>query len=312
MSLNLIAAGSSAAGSHEIAGVVVAVCSAALYDVGYILEKQALDGLPALRPHPGALVRTVTRSSRWLLGFFVMVAGLGLQVLALTMAPVSVVQPILAAGLVALVVIGGNVLDERLGWRQRAAVALVLTGVVAIALSARAGGNLADRAPAGRFALLAVPVTVAGLAAAWIGEGGRARASRVSVLVAATGAGLLYGLGAVAEKAVATMMVAKGVVPGAVHSLATGYPWLFLLATLAGMVVFQVGLQRHPASLMATFTNVASSVCALAGASVVFGESLLPGGLSAGARVVGITAVGVAVLVLAVERQPAPEAAVTT
>src|SRR5581483_10581898 len=92
----------------------------------------------------------------------------------------------------------------------------------------------------------------------------------------ALGAGLFYGLGAIAEKAVATRLVNDGIFSGALASLATPYPWLFLVATLAGMVVFQVGLQRNPASLMASLTNVTSTVCALVGASVVFGEAVMP------------------------------------
>ncbi len=290
-----------------MAGVLVAVLSAALYDVGYVLEKRALVDLPSVRLHPVALLRSVSSSRQWLAGFAAMVGGLCLQLVALTMAPVSVVQPVLAGGLIGLVVIGGAVLDERLEWRQRGALVLVLGAVVAIAVSASAGGQVAARAPARAFVGLAVPVTVVGGFAAWVAMTGRVKSSQLKLVGAAAGAGCLYGLGAVAEKAVATRLVAHGLVHGAVASLATAYPWLFLAATLAGMLIFQVGLQRHPASLMATFTNVISSVCALVGASVVFGELLLPHGWSALARIVGFAAVAAAVIVLAVDSEPVPD-----
>jgi multidrug transporter EmrE-like cation transporter len=311
LSLHLIALATNTGGNREVAGVVVAVFSAALYNLGYVLEKQALADLPAVRFHPVSLLRTVAGSRRWLLGFSAMLAGLVFQLVALTMAPVSVVQPVLAGGLIGLVVIGSAVLEERLVWRQRAALILVLAAVVAIAVSARSGGDVARRVPGHAFASLAVPVILLGLLASWFGVSRRLRSGQLQLVWVAIGAGLMYGLGAVAEKAVATNMVAGGLVEGSLRSLITVYPWLFIAATLIGMLVFQIGLQRHPASLMATFSNVTASACALVGASVVFGELLLPRGWDSLARLVGFVAVAAAVVLLAVDREPVPEEAVT-
>ncbi|HUJ67487.1 MAG TPA: hypothetical protein VLX59_18210, partial [Acidimicrobiales bacterium] len=232
MSLHLIALATNTGGNREVAGVVVAVFSAALYNLGYVLEKQALADLPAVRFHPLSLLRTVAGSSRWLLGFSAMLAGLVFQLVALTMAPVSVVQPVLAGGLIGLVVIGSAVLEERLVWRQRAALILVLAAVVAIAVSARSGGDVARRVPGQAFASLAVPVILVGLLASWFGVSRRLRSGQLELVWVAIGAGLMYGLGAVSEKAVATNMVASGLVEGSLRSLATVYPWLFLAATL--------------------------------------------------------------------------------
>jgi drug/metabolite transporter (DMT)-like permease len=289
---------------REAAGVVIAVCSAGLYDLGYLLEKRALDGLPAVDLHPIHLLNTVRRSRRWVAGFVIMLVGLSLQVVAFTLAPVSIVQPILVGGLVALAALAGPVLGERLGRRQLTALALVLTAVLCIALSAHASSSIAARAPLGRFAELAVPIGLLGVLFAIAGRGSRRADGHLALMAFALSAGLLYGLGAVAEKAVATKMVADGVVSGAWAALGTPYPWLFLVATAAGMAAFQVGLQRHPASMMATFTNVSAAVCALIGASVVFGERLLPHGRWADARLAGFAAVALAVGVLVARRAP--------
>jgi multidrug transporter EmrE-like cation transporter len=315
------AAGSRAGPGRVAAGVVVAVCSATLYNVGYVLEKQALNALPPVSARLTSVFRLVRSSRRWMAGFVAMVAALGLQVLALTMAPVSVVQPVLVAGLVALVVLGGPLLGERLGWRQRTALILILTAVAAIAVSAGAGGRVARGVPGLAFAALALPLAAAGIAVSL----GSLRTGRgpvrdhdapgiagVGGLVGlAVGAGLLYGVGAVAEKAVATTLVGHGLVGGAGTALATPYPWVFVVATAAGLVVFQVALQRHPASLTASLANVASSLCALLGASVVFGELLLPPGWWSLARVAGFAAVVAAAAVLVTGRRTASEAAVT-
>lgn len=299
-----------------IAGLMVAIVSAGLYDLGYVLEKQALSGLPPVRPNPVQLARTVMSSRRWLAGFSAMLAGLGLQVVALTLAPVSVVQPVLAAGLVGLVVAGGPLLGERLAWRQKAALLLVIAAVVAIAISSQPGARLARSVPAARFVLVAAAVAgvalvsaIAGLRATRRGGGLLAPAWTAAALAAA--AGSLYGLGAVAEKAVATNVVGDGITGGIAGSLMSVYPWLFVLVTLAGMVVFQVALQAHPASMIATVSNVVSSVCALAGASMVFGELLLPHGWWSLPRFAGFAGVAGALALLAwAPSEPKVEAAI--
>ena len=316
----MIPTGSAVGGGQVILGVVVAVCSAALYDAGYILEKQALATLPALPHRPIPLIRTVVRSPRWLAGFVSMLGGLALQLVALTLAPVTVVQPVLAAGVLALVVAGRALLGERLGPRERTAVALVVAAVLAIAVSAGPGARLARAAPAGRFAAMVALVMGLAAAAGWVAvrsgasaadprieapDGpGRSVSGRRHFLGLAVAAGLLYGIGALAEKAVATRLVGRGLVDGAVSALGTAYPWVFLVATFGGMMVFQVGLQRQPASLLVPFSNVISSGCALVGASVVFGELLIPAGWWSVPRWLGFAAVLAAVAVLGADRQP--------
>ncbi len=294
----------------ELVGAAVAVGSALLYDAGYVLEKQALDQLPPMRFTPSGVLRVATASRRWLAGFCAMLAGLALQVVALTLAPVSVVQPILAGGLIALAAAGSSLLGERLNSRHKAALVLVMVAVVAVAASAHNGGALAKHVPADRFVALTVVIGALAALAARAGVGGRGvqggRLSLAGLAGTALGAGLLYGLGAIAEKAVATRLVRLGLFRGAVTSLLTVYPWVFVAATLAGMLLFQVGLQANPASLMASLTNVTSTVCALAGASAVFGEMVLPGGWWSVLRAGGFACVLVSVVLLAADKEPLP------
>lgn len=297
----------------ELVGVGIACASALLYDLGYVLEKQALVELPPLRLTPAGVLRTATASRRWLAGFAAMLLGLGLQVLALTLAPVSVVQPILAGGLIALAAVGSTVLGEQLTRRHAAALVLVLGAVVAVGASAHSGSGLSVRVPAGRFAVLILVIAGAAALAARAGlvdrpdAGGAGRLSLAGLVGTALAAGLLYGLGALSEKAIATNLVRHGILSGAVASLATAYPWIFALGTLAGMLVFQVGLQANPASLMASLTNVTSTVCALVGASLVFGEAVLPRSVWGSLlRTAGFLCVLGSVAMLALDHEPVP------
>lgn len=259
-----------AAGGHGqgMAGAGLAVASAVLYDAGYVLEKRALDELSSEPKGAVALLRLAARSPVWVAGFASMLAGLALQVLALTLAPVWVVQPILAGGLLGLAAAGPRLLGERLDARHRWVLVLVLAAVGASAVSAGGQAQVSDHVNNSRLFLLAMGAVLLGAALH--------RREPRRVAAAAGAAGLMYGVGAVAEKAVATRLASRGVFRGALASLGTPYPWVFAGATLLGLLAFQVGLRYHPASLMASLTNVVSSVCVLAGAALVFGEDLLP------------------------------------
>ena len=73
------------------------------------------------------------------------VVGFGLQVLALRGAPLSLVQPVLALGLVLLLVLGRVVLGERAGRRDVLGAAGVIAGVTLLVLAAPERGGDGNR-----------------------------------------------------------------------------------------------------------------------------------------------------------------------
>lgn len=302
--------GGSAAGSAEATGAALAAVAAFAYDVGYVVEKRAL----ALLVEPGSKVSVVlssaVRSKLWLAGFATMLGALALQLLALTLAPVAVVQPILAGGLVALAAASSALTGESLDGRHKAALGMVLFAVAAIAVSARSDTLQGSKVSGASMAALMVCGSV-GAVGILLAAGGRRRGvdpeapwrarrpglERRRLVGLAVAAGVLYGLGAVAEKAVASRLTDSGLVVGAFSSLGTPYPWLFLAVTAGGLVAFQSGLSEYPVSLMASLTNAASTVCALVGARLVFGEAILAPGGWAFVRAAGLAS-GVAAVAL--------------
>src|ERR1700685_3637992 len=91
-------------------GIGAAVGASTLYSLGIAL--QALDAREAphdehLRP---ALVMGLLRRARWLLGTGLSILGWPLQVVALLLAPLVVVQPALAAGLLVLLFLAERML----------------------------------------------------------------------------------------------------------------------------------------------------------------------------------------------------------
>ena len=138
-----------------------------------------------------ALVWGLIKRGRWMLGTGLSILGWPLQVIALLLAPLVVVQPALAAGLLVLVFVGQRMLGEHAGTHEYLAMAAIVIGVIGAGLCAppRSTGHtseqltilivlavLAAREPAALPAARAcaarppsVTIVCAGLAFGWSG-----------------------------------------------------------------------------------------------------------------------------------------------
>ena len=142
-----------------IAGLALAVAAAACFETGYVLQAlEARASRPAPRPHLALLARLARRPA-WLAGIGLAGAGVALQASALLLAPLSLVQPVLALGLVMLLGLARRVLGERVGRRELAGAALIAVGVTTVALCAPSR-RTGDGAP------LAIAVVMGALGAA--------------------------------------------------------------------------------------------------------------------------------------------------
>jgi drug/metabolite transporter (DMT)-like permease len=144
-----------------IAGIAVAAAAACCYEGAYVLQ-----ALEAREESGGArlqasLLRRLVRRPRWLFGTALSAVGALLQVFALTLAPLTVVQPTLALGLVLLLTLSATVLHEHVGRRELLGVAMVVCGVVLVAIMAPADtskslGNLATAVMLGLLGAVAL------------------------------------------------------------------------------------------------------------------------------------------------------------
>src|SRR5689334_321677 len=119
-----------------LGGVTAAAAGAACFDGGLAL--QALDARQVPREHglrPTLLLR-LARRRRWVAATGLAFAGWPFHLLALALAPLSLVQPTLALGLVLLLYLGHRVLGERVGRTELLAVAGVVAGVAVLAWAA--------------------------------------------------------------------------------------------------------------------------------------------------------------------------------
>jgi drug/metabolite transporter (DMT)-like permease len=117
-------------------GIAAAAGASTLYSLG--IAVQALDARETDVAHglKVKLIGVLLQRRRWLAGTGMTVLGWPLQLLALSFAPLVVVQPALAAGLIALLLVAQGMLGEKAGPREIAAVAAIVAGVVGVAIVA--------------------------------------------------------------------------------------------------------------------------------------------------------------------------------
>ena len=119
-------------------GALAALAASALFSAGLVLqatETRQVDSRYALH---FSLIRRLLSRRRWVQGTVVTFLGYPFHVLALVLAPLTVVQPALAAGLLILLFVGARTGGEKVGPREVAGVVAILAGVTAMTLSAPA------------------------------------------------------------------------------------------------------------------------------------------------------------------------------
>jgi drug/metabolite transporter (DMT)-like permease len=286
-------------------GVALALVAAIAYNAGLVLEKRALAALPTMDiRRPYLLLRTLITAPAWLVGFWCMVIGLGCQVLALQRLPISVAQPLQVSGLGVLVSLSWLVLGERVSGRDRwrLTAALLSVPLLGLSLGGQTGAGTTPVDPLWLSVVLGGSAIAAGLASANAFGSRRHRHRLNTGMPAGLATGLLYGMAGLALKALSSQLVHRGVW---VALFASPYPYLVGVASAAGMVLFQIALQRHRASVVVPTSNLVGSCYVLVAGTWLFHENLPADPTSLGLRLAGF-AVTVVALAIRPERVLAP------
>jgi hypothetical protein len=244
----------------DLLGILAAVGASTLYSLGIAL--QALDAKEA--PHDEhlriALARTLISRRRWLLGTGLSVLGWPLQVLALRLAPLVVVQPALAAGLLVLLLVAERMLGEHAGRSERIAMLVVVVGV------AGAGLFAPPRSTSHTSEHLTIALVLAGLGVASLLPYLLRAVHRPIAQATILGAGLAYGWTGITTKLASDDL--------------SGHLWLALAwaaATAAASAVAALSemsaLQSRPAIQVAPVVFVTQTVVPLMFAPLLLGES---------------------------------------
>ena len=248
-------------------GILLAVATALASVAGFLLKARGAVESPEIEwRRPVRTSLTLFRSRTYSIGMAVAMASWGLHVAALALAPISIVQCVIAGGLVSLTVMAHALFDHEVTRREWIGVGLTALGLAFLAATMSGTGDEAhsDYEP-GTLALYAGLLAAAGLAAAVAGWYG---ARRGAVMVGA-GAGLLWGASDVSIKALSGNLGDDGIAV-MLHPLAA----VILLLSLTGLVVSTRSLQTGRAVPVIAATSAAANISTIAAGLVVFSEPL--------------------------------------
>ena len=257
-------------------GLVLALASACALNWSYFVQHGAAASLPPLSlRRPWRSLTALFGNRRWLAGFWTGIGGWILYVVALTLAPLSLVQACAAGGLAVLAALAG--VRSR---RERLAVVTSIAGLALLAISL-AGDVRTSRHASLRDAAIWMLASVA-LAAIAAGPAANLLNRAAGLGMAA---GVLYAAGDIGTKAA----VSGGFQPAFVPPLLACHGLAF--------VALQLGFQRGGALTTAGLATLWTNALPIAAGMFVFGDPL-PGGVLGVARVAAFAAVVVGAALL--------------
>jgi hypothetical protein len=243
-----------------VLGILAAVGASTLYSLGIAL--QAMDAKEAPREEHLrlALAYGLLKRARWLAGTGLSILGWPLQVVALLLAPLVIVQPALAAGLLVLMFLAQRMLGEHAGRYEYLAMGAIVIGVIGAGLTAppRSTTHTAEE--------LTITVVLGALALASLLPYLLRVIGRSPAAVTMVGAGLAFAWSGVATK-LASDDLAQG-------RLLVAFAWGVSTAIASGVGVLSEmsALQSRPAIQVAPVVFVTQTVVPVVLAPLLLGE----------------------------------------
>ncbi len=246
-------------------GLILALVTAAAFNWSWVAQHTITSRLPPLSiRHPWRSLRLLFASPRWLFAFLVGIGGWALYIVALRLAPLSLVQAVSAGGLALLAVLAQRAEGTPLPRREWFGVGLAIVGLIFLSVSLAGGSSSSTTgswvAVAAWFVLSLIAAGVA------IGPA----ASRL-----APGAG--FGIGAGLMYAAADVGTKEAVHGGALLVFALPVWGCHVLA----FTLIQLSFQRGRALATAGLSSFCTNALPIAAGLLIFNETAPPGVLGA-------------------------------
>jgi hypothetical protein len=270
-----------------VIGLVLALATAAAFNWSWVAQHAITSQLPRLElRRPLWSLKLLFAHRRWLIAFLVGVGGWFFYILALRLAPLSLVQSVSAGGLGLLAVFAQRASGERLPRREWVGIAMAIVGLVFLSVSL---ADASTHAKHGSWLALAT-----WFALSWFGV--LLFLGPIAPLLApgaawGISAGLMYAAADVGTKAA----VGGG---------------LFLLVILPvwachglAFTIIQMGFQRGRALATAGLSSFCTNALPIAGGIVVYHEHV-PGGALGVLRVLAFVCIVLGAAAVARREQP--------
>jgi hypothetical protein len=257
----------------ESIGILLALCCALTTNLGFLYKHRGANAVPAVdigRPLWSA--RQLFGCRAFSIGMMIACGSWAFHVAAMAIVPLSVVQIVLAAGVVLLAIMAERTLGLKVGPRQWLGLGVTASGLILLGVSLPAVHGAHSQ-----FSLTGMIVFEAALLGAGtlliLGPRLGAASHRHGVMLGAA-AGILFGVSDVAIKALTGIVGTHGM-------LGLASPWL-LVTIIASIVAFFAsakGLQDGQAVPVIAVTSTAANVAGIVGGIVVFRDPF-PSGVS--------------------------------
>jgi drug/metabolite transporter (DMT)-like permease len=246
-------------------GIVMALITACMSIIGFLLKHRGAGAAPDVdMRRPVRSTIDLFRSPVYLIGCVVATTSWGFHVAALALAPISVVQSVIAGGLVLLTVFASRLFGHTVTRREWIGVALTAAGLAFLAATLE---GTTDSAHAdyhtGTLALYVGLATLVGMVLVPLG-----RLRPRDGIVLAVSAGLLWGGSDVAIKALSDHT------SDGIGVLANPLALVILVLSLVGLLVSARSLQLGPVVPVITVTSATANVFTIAAGPIVFGEPM--------------------------------------
>jgi multidrug transporter EmrE-like cation transporter len=276
-------------------GLVCALLSALGTNLAFLFKHRGAVAAPDVdMRHPVASAIDLFRSRWWSIGWGVAAVAFALHVAALSLAPISVGQAVLAGGLVFLAVLAERFFGFELGRRQWIGIGLVAVSLTALTLTGGGGGGGAHSgySLAGMIVFEGIAVGV-GLLLVFSHLVERIRAQPGVLLGVAAGLG--FGISDVAIKAL------SGDLDDGPSGLLS--PWSVIIVTAAVFSFYASArsLQLGDGVAVIAVTSVAANLSTIVAGLAVFGDRL-----GNDAFVIGVRLAAFALILVGAAMIPAP------
>jgi drug/metabolite transporter (DMT)-like permease len=277
-------------------GILLALACAFVANLAFFYKYRGANSVSKVRVlHPFRSTRALYSSKWFCLGMLTATASWGLHVGALALAPMSVVQVALAAGVVFIAVMAERLFGFEVGRRQWVGLLLTAAGLVLLGITLPTmHGSHSSFSPAAMISFEAALFGLGGLLIMGPRIGGPVEHHGVMLGAAS---GILFGVSDTAIKALTGITGAHGIMGLALS------PWL-AVAVLASIVAFFAsarGLQDGDAVPVIAVTGTAANIAGIAGGIIVFGDPMAGSALG-----VTLQALAFVLVIVASALMPAP------
>lgn len=250
-----------------ILGILLALACALATNVGFLFKHRGACQVPAVEYlHPLRSARALFTCKTFAFGFAIATGAWGFHVAAMSMAPLTIVQSVLAGGVVLLAIMAERTFGLELTRRQWTGIVLTAVGLLLLGFSLPA-----IHGPHSRFSPLGLGLfegtfIIVALALMWSKQLGVVR--HHGFMLGAS-AGLMFAASDVAIKAVSGEIAAQG--PLGLFSPPIA---IAVFCSVAAFYASAKALQSSDAVAVIAVTGTAANVGGIIGGIVVFGDPL--------------------------------------